>query len=229
MERLQQEFEANSFPQTYRWCVRRTTFWYYGQDQAQWLSTQKFCSVWKQLTSHSTKRSAFFKNRSKLFGQMVDKSTQIKPKSRRPKRCLPIPKNVRNVHRFLGMVNHLGKFLQRRLNHCKNSSERTMYGCGASQNEGLLKKSDHGSCYRTVWPNQLVRQSSELMLHVTVFLILMKSWDLLTYNSWLLTLTEHANQERDGCVHMGLRTLSQTICETQMQYNNTSQTPRPSL
>ena len=94
MEHLQQEFEANSFPQTYRWCVRWTMFWYYGQDQEEhndcWLSYAAFGSSWPHTQQREVKIQTWMislKNRSKLFGQMVDKSTQIQPKSRRPKRC----------------------------------------------------------------------------------------------------------------------------------------------
>ena len=75
----------------------------------------QLCSVWKQLTSHSTKRSEN-SNMDDISQKQVktfwSDGGQVNPDPAKVKATqeVPIPKNVRNVHRFLGMVNQLGKF-----------------------------------------------------------------------------------------------------------------------
>ena len=53
----------------------------------------------------------FHRVKIKFLGQIVDK-TGVRPDSEKVKviQEVPTPKNVGDVHRFLGMVNHLGKF-----------------------------------------------------------------------------------------------------------------------
>jgi len=55
---------------------------------------------------------------------------------------MPIPKNVSDVCRFLGMVNQFGKLspnLAEKPNRFKNCSERTMHGCEAQHVRHLTK------------------------------------------------------------------------------------------
>ena len=79
-----------------------------------------FYSVRKYLVSCSTRRSVNSQKEVKFLGQMVDKSGVHLDQE---------VQNVSDVDRFLGMVNHLGKFhliSHIRLNHFENSLGKTM-------------------------------------------------------------------------------------------------------
>ena len=100
---------------------------------------------------------------------MVDK-TGVRPDLAKVKAIqkVPIPKNVSDVRRFLGMVNQLGKFspnLAEKPDHSGNSFRTTKHGCGVNRSSKPSKRSRKLSPQPLFWP-YLTRAERQLCLQM---------------------------------------------------------------